>query len=48
MDGRRPESRVVIPTLSSAPFPGIATFVICNPALTDAKSKQKLFEILSF
>lgn len=42
------ESRVVVPTLFSAPFPGTATFVICSPALTDAKSKQKLFEIASF
>jgi hypothetical protein len=49
MGGRRPrESRVVVPTLFSAPFPGTATFVICSPALTDAKSKQKLFGIASF
>lgn len=45
-DGRRPEFRVTIPTLPS--FPGTATFVIGSHALTDAKSKQKLFEILSF
>lgn len=44
----RRESRVVVPTLSSAPFPGTATFAICSPALTDAKSKQKLSEIRSF
>lgn len=39
---------VIALTSLPSPFPGIACFVFYGTALTDEKSKQKLFQILGF